>query len=159
MTAGRRQALEVLAASIAAVGGQGRQGRREIPAVLKRYAEAWLANDLKTIVACYHDQFSLHYFGSNPLSGHHIGKAKALAVLAEFGRLTDRRLLSIVDIMAGAHRGAIVVRERLGRAEAATEVERMLLYRVQEGQFVECWVYDADQPLIDSLLSTPPERR
>src|SRR3954468_18682758 len=34
-----------------------------------RYANAWLAGDRATLTACYHEDFTLHYFGSNPLAG------------------------------------------------------------------------------------------
>ena len=54
--------------------------------------------------------------------------------------------------MAGPERGAIVARERLGIDRAAVEVERVLVYTVVEGQLHECWVYDADPPLIDRLV-------
>lgn len=57
--------------------------------------------------------------------------------------------------MTGAGRGVILARERLGRAGNARDVERVLVYRVEDGLLAECWVYDADQVLIDRLL-TPP---
>ena len=43
-----------------------------------RYAGAWLAGDRAALAACYHDDFTLHYFGRNPLAGDHTGKAAAL---------------------------------------------------------------------------------
>lgn len=148
----RRDALAMLAASVAP-SEDNRQGEAGIRAALERYASVWLANDLPAIVACYHDRFTLHYFGSNPLSGVHVGKRAALATLAEFGRLTGRRLLEVVDIMAGANRGVILARERLGRGGDARDVERILVYRVQDGLLAECRVYDADQAFIDALLT------
>lgn len=148
----RRDALAMLAASVT-LTEEDRQGDASTRTALDRYAAAWLANDLPAIVACYHDQFTLHYFGSNPLSGDHVGKPAALATLAEFGRLTGRQLLGVIDIMAGAGRGVILVRERLGRAGDAHDVERVLVYRVQDGLLAECWVYDADQARIDALLT------
>ena len=65
-----------------------------------RYASAWLAGDRAALAACYHDDFTLHYFGRNPLAGSHNGKAAALGILAEVTRRTNRRLLAIVDVMA-----------------------------------------------------------
>lgn len=152
----RRDALAMVAASVAPTDGD-RPGDAGIRAALERYAAAWTANDLGAIVACYHDRFTLHYFGANPLSGVHVGKPAALAALAEFGRLTGRQLLAVIDILAGADLGAILARERLGRAGDAREVERVLVYRVEHGLLAECWVYDADQALIDALL-TPKTR-
>ena len=125
----------------------------EIRTALDRYAAAWVRNDLAAIVACYHDDFTLHYFGHNALSGRHVGKAAALAVLADFTRRTARQLTAVKDVMAGADRGAIVARERLGPSPGI-EVERVLVYAVVDGQLRECWVYDQDQPLIDRLIGT-----
>jgi ketosteroid isomerase-like protein len=75
-------------------------------AAVRRYADAWKAGDLAGIFACYHEDFTLHYGGANPLSGVHAGKAAALQVLAEVSRRTNRKLEEIVDVGAGD--GALV---------------------------------------------------
>jgi ketosteroid isomerase-like protein len=118
-----------------------------------RYAVAWLAGDRPALAACYDDDFTLHYFGRNPLAGDHKGKAAALAVLAEVTRRTNRRLLAIIDIMAGPERGALLVRERFERDGKAAELERLLVYAVRDGLLGECWVYDQDQTLVDAFLA------
>jgi hypothetical protein len=46
---------------------------------VKRYADAWVANDLRAIVDSYHDEVVFHYFGRSPLAGTHRGKAACLA--------------------------------------------------------------------------------
>ncbi|WP_374471799.1 nuclear transport factor 2 family protein [Phenylobacterium sp.] len=121
----------------------------EIRRTLERYADAWRAGDFAAMTACYADDFVLHYGGRNALSGDHLGKAEAVRVLVEFTRRTGRRLVAIVDVLAGgAGRGSIIAREAFGDAE----VERVLVYRVAEGRLAECWVLDADQPLIDRLV-------
>lgn len=119
---------------------------------VSRYATAWLAGDRAALAACYHDDFTLHYFGRNPLAGNHTGKAVALGVLAEVTRRTNRRLLAIVDIIAGPERGALLVRERFERDGRTAEVERLLVYAVRDGLLSECWVYDQDQMLVDAFL-------
>lgn len=122
----------------------------EIRATLERYAAAWSAGDLAAITACYHEGFSLHYFGKNALSGDHVGKAAVLATLADFTRRTGRRLLRIVAVAAGPERGMLISREALG--PQALEVERVLIFTVQRGLLKDCWVYDQDQGLIDRLV-------
>ncbi len=124
----------------------------DVRSAIERYAKAWLAGDLAAIIDCYHDDFTLHYFGSNALSGDHVGKVAALSTLAEFGRRTQRRLQAIVATMAGPQRGAIIARERLGIGSAAVELERVFVYAVRDGRLSECWSYDAEQPLIDRLI-------
>ncbi len=118
-----------------------------------RYASAWLAGDRAALAACYHDDFTLHYFGSNPLAGDHRGKMAALAILAEVTRRTNRKLLGIIDIMAGPERGALLVRERFERDGKAEEFERLLVYAVRDGLLWECWVWDQDQAAVDAYLA------
>lgn len=118
-----------------------------------RYAQAWLAGDRSALAACYHEDFTLHYFGRNPLAGDHRGKTPALAVLAEVTRRTNRKLLDIIDIMAGPERGALLVRERFERDGKAAEFERLLVYAVRDGLLCECWVWDRDQAAVDEYLA------
>ena len=118
-----------------------------------RYANAWLAGDRAALAACYHDDFTLHYFGRNSLAGDHGGKMAALAILAEVTRRTNRKLLGIVDIMAGPERGALLVRERFERDGKAAEFERLLVYAVRDGLLWECWVWDQDQAAVDLYLA------
>jgi uncharacterized protein len=120
---------------------------------VSRYATAWLAGDRQTMLACYHDDFTLHYFGGNPLAGVHAGKSAALAILIEFTRRANRKLISIVDVMTGPELGAILVRERFARDSKTAEVERLLVYSVRDGLLHHCWVYDQDQALVDSFLA------
>ena len=117
------------------------------------YASAWLAGDRAALAACYHNHFTLHYFGRNPLAGDHSGKAASLAILAEVTRRTNRKLLGIIDIMAGPERGALLVRERFERDGDSAEFERLLVYAVRDGLLSECWVYDQDQAAIDAYLA------
>lgn len=125
----------------------------EIYAVVKHYADAWAANDLRAIVDCYHDEVVFHYFGNSPLAGTHRGKAACLAVLKRVREMTNRKLLSIRDVLAGDHFGLIVALERFGRNGTAIEIERLFRYKVRDGKLAECWVYDEDQRLVDQYWS------
>jgi uncharacterized protein len=120
---------------------------------LSGYAAAWLAGDRQAMLASYHDDFTLHYFGRNPLAGIHRGKAAALAILAEVTRRTNRKLSGIVDVMAGPERGALLVREIFQRDGKTAEVERLLVYAVRDELIWQCWVYDQDQALVDTFLA------
>jgi ketosteroid isomerase-like protein len=131
----------------------GSSAAEPIREAVARYAAAWQAGDRAGVVASYHDDFTLHYFGANPLAGVHRGKQAALAVLAEVTRRTNRKLLGIVDVMAGGERGAILARERFSRNGKSAEVERLLVYSVRDGLLWHCWVYDQDQALVDSFLA------
>ncbi len=120
-----------------------------IHAVVKRYADAWVANDLRTIVDSYHDEVVFHYFGRSALAGTHRGKAACLAILKQVRERTNRRLVSIRDVLAGDLFGLIVAVERFERGGESVEIERMLRYSVRDGKLAECWIYDEDQRLVD----------
>ena len=120
---------------------------------MQRYAAAWRSGDRAAIADCYHDEFTLHYFGQNPCAGDHVGKQAALAALASFSARTNRRLLSIVDVMAGPNRAAIIARESFDRGGRRAEFERVLVYAIRDGKLHECWVFDADRAAVDSFLA------
>lgn len=124
-----------------------------VRAVLDRYADAWQRSDMTTLQDCYHELFTLHYFGNHSLSGTHSGKTRALDVLRTFSHLTQRRLVRIESVMAGSERGALLVREQFGLGNTAVEIERVLIYSVADERLRECWVYDSDPGLLDRFLS------
>jgi uncharacterized protein len=120
-----------------------------IYSVVRRYADVWIANDLRAIVDCYHDDVVFHYFGRSPLAGTHRGKAACLAILKQVREKTNRKLISVRDVLAGDHFGLIVAVERFERNGVPVEIERMLRFSVRDGKLAACWVYDEDQRLVD----------
>jgi ketosteroid isomerase-like protein len=129
------------------------QGSEDIYSVVKRYADAWAANDVATVIDCYHNDIVFHYFGRGPLAGEHRGKAACLAVLKAIRERTNRRLLAIRDVLAGERFGIVVALEKLERDGKPVEVERLLKYTVRDGKLAECWIYDEDQRLVDELFA------
>jgi len=119
--------------------------------VAERYCAAWLAGDLGALLDCYADEFTLHYFGHSRFAGDHVGKQAAVNTLLEVGATAIRTLLGVDEITAAPGAAVIVVRERLERGGESFEVRRLFRYRIDGGQFVECWLYDEDQALIDRL--------
>jgi hypothetical protein len=127
----------------------------ETMAVLQRYAERWLAGDVDALFASYAEDAVFHYYGTSDLAGDHAGRDAVLTVLIAASSRAARELLEIVDVLAGANRGAIVARERLTRDGESHDVTRVFLYRVEGDRIAECWLYDEDQALIDRLWSPP----
>lgn len=127
--------------------------RPEIHAVVRRYADAWAARDMKTLVDCYHDDVVFHYFGRSPLAGEHRGKPACLALLAQVREKTNRKLLEIRDVLAGEHFGLVVAVEQFERDGKNVVLERLLRYTVRDGKLAECWIYDEDQRLVDDYLA------
>ena len=120
---------------------------------VQRYAAAWRSGDRAALADCYHDDFTLHYFGQNPFAGDHIGKQAALTTLAKFAARASRKLIAIVDVMAGSARGVIIARESFERDGRRVEFERILVYAIKDGKLHECWVLDGDRAAIDSFLA------
>lgn len=121
-------------------------------AAARRYADAWAAGDFPAMMATYAEGFVLHWFGENPFATTHVGRDAAVQALMAFTQRTDRRLLEVVDVMAGASRAVIIAREQVTVADETRAIERVLVYRVADGLLAECWVYDQDQRLIDRAL-------
>jgi hypothetical protein len=124
---------------------------REVAETLRRYADAWAASDLDTVLSMYHDAFELHYMGESPLAGTHTGKDAALVALGAASVRTARRLVEVEDVLVGDTLGALIAVEDLG--DPPRRVRRVLLYRVQDGLLRECWLFDEDQRFIDHLWS------
>lgn len=120
--------------------------------VIARYAALWLAGDFANLFALYADEFVLHYGGAHRLSGTHVGKDAALKAMGAFSAATGRKLVAVIDTMAGPERAVQIVRERMTTPEGAREVERVFVYRIENGSMRECWLYDSDQALIDRLI-------
>lgn len=123
-------------------------------AAARRYVDAWLAGDFAAMMATYAEDFMLHWFGANPFAGTYHGKAEAIPALMAFTERTQRRLAVIVDVTAGPSRAVVIVREAITVEGVTHEIERVLVYRTEEGLLAECWVYDQDQRLIDAALSS-----
>lgn len=121
-------------------------------ALVERYAAAWLAGDTATCIACYHDRFTLHYFGHNALSGDHSGKADALGVLREMGLRTHWRPTAIKATLVGRTHVAIVATVAYGPEANRIQRDRVLVFTTEDDLLRECWAYDQDQQLMDQLI-------
>jgi hypothetical protein len=133
-------------------GGSG-TATEAIRSVIERYADAWQRRD-PAAFALYHPQFTIHWFGQNPLSGTHVGAQKVQRALGELARRTNRSLVKIVATLAGPERGAIIARESFGTGAARIEIDRVLIFTVADDLLRECWVYDADPTLLDRFFAT-----
>lgn len=117
--------------------------------VLRRYADAWQAGDLDRLLACYGDDFTLHYAGGSRFAGTHVGKDAAVGVMAEVSTVAPRTLLSVDDVLASGGGGALVVTEELTRDGETAALQRVLRYRVADGLLRECWLHETDQTTVD----------
>lgn len=121
----------------------------ETLATLRSYAASWLGGDFDAVLGAYADDVVFHYFGQTDLAGAHVGKSTAVDAMAAVSARAPRRILEIIDILAGDHFGAIIAVEELSRDGEVTTARRVFVYRVDAGQIMECWVLDEDQSEID----------
>lgn len=110
----------------------------EVESVARRYADAWLKNDLEVLIDSYHDEVVFHYFGRSPLAGTHRGKAACLALLKKVRERTNRQLLEIHDILASDKHAVILARERFERDGRVLELNHALMYHVRDAKLAEC---------------------
>jgi ketosteroid isomerase-like protein len=127
--------------------------KSEVFQVLAPYAAALTANDPEKMIAAYHDDAVIHYFGSNPFAGTVKGKTALLEVFKRIRQKVNRRIMSVVDLLIGQEYGVVIVLERWERDGSAVELERVFRYKVGDGKILEVWAYDRDQALVDRLLS------
>lgn len=127
---------------------------------VRRYADAWSANDIAAVVDLYSENFVLLYFGDGPLAGDDVGKDAALAALVEATQGSGRQLDEIEELTVSIF-GTIVAPEGVRDPSAGDEgsqalrvIRRVFLYEVRDGKLVECWLYDEDQGAIDELWRT-----
>jgi uncharacterized protein len=154
MKYGRRDLLAGAAALVGVPVSEGGSGATEATrSVIERYADAWQRRD-PAAFALYHPQFTIHWFGHNPLSGTHVGAEQVQRALAELARRTNRSLVKIIATLAGPERGAIIARESFGTGDARIEIDRVLIFTVADDRLRECWVYDADPTLLDRFFAT-----
>ncbi len=110
---------------------------------------AWRAGDITRMFDAYDDDVVFHYSGETDLAGDHVGKDAAVQAMIAASTRATRTLVDIVDVLVGERLGAIVAIERFERDGESTDVQRVLLYRVEDGRIIECWLYDTDQRQID----------
>jgi hypothetical protein len=121
--------------------------------VVEAYAKAWLGGNAGEIIAFYHDDFTLHYFGQSPMAGDHVGKAASVVALAKVQKMVNRKLLAIEDVLGGSEFVSMMSREQWQRDGKTLELRRLLLFKTKDGKLSECWLYDEDQRAVDEFWS------
>jgi uncharacterized protein len=127
----------------------------DIRSVLDSYADAWRRGDVRALSSLYHDNFTLHYPGTHALAGTHSGKEKSLRVLRTVTERTNRKLVSIIDVMTGSQRGCLNVTEQWSRNGETALLERVFVYTVRDAKLEQCWLFDANQEIVAKFLAGP----
>ena len=65
---------------------------------------------IATVLAMYHDDFVLHYYGESPLAGDDVGRDAAIGTSMEATTRSRRQLDAIEDVLGGDTYAAIIAR-------------------------------------------------
>ncbi len=127
--------------------------KAEVERVVGGYWDALRAGRNGEAFDAYADDLVFHYYGQNPVSGDHVGKAACLAVLARIAARTQRKVLDVTEMVFGEDRATVVVRESFERAGQVAILDRTFIYRVAGGKIAEVWILDQDQLTVDRFLA------
>lgn len=116
---------------------------------VERYVSAWQNGDLDTLIDCYDVDIVARYGGTSRFAGTHVGRDAFLRVLAESSAAADRTLVSVDQWHDDGDAGAVFATERFTTDGGHRIVPRALRYRIRSGRFIECWLFDLDQHVVD----------
>ena len=132
---------------------------------MRRYSEALTAGKAAHVLPFFADDLVLHIPGRSPHAGTFRGKDAVLAYYTRLFRDTDGRFqpLGVDDILASDTHAASLVRWRVERDGRVLEIDRVVVYRIEDEKIAEIWVRDWDQYAYDELFAgaaadAPPSR-
>src|SRR4051794_12636273 len=120
---------------------------------MRRYLAAMESGDREAAFAFYADDLVAHVPGRSALAGVLRGREAFAAYVREVVSRVDDIELELVDMLAGAERVALLLRERLRGPTGEIEIRRANVYRIRDGRIAEIWIHEADQYAIDEFLA------
>ena len=122
--------------------------------LIRRYSAALTAGRAADALPFYADDLVLHIPGRSPHAGTFHGQDAVLAYYTRLFRDTDGRFepLGVDDILASDTHAASLVRWRVERNGRSMDIDRVVIYRIDDGRIAEIWVRDWDQYAYDELF-------
>ncbi len=126
--------------------------------LLRRYSEVLTKGQAAEVLPFFSDDLQLHIPGRSPHAGTFRGPDAVLAYYTRIFQDTEGHFenLGIDDIMASDTHAASLVRWRVHRGDRTLDIDRVVVYRIEDGKIAEIWVRDWDQYGYDELFSDPP---
>jgi ketosteroid isomerase-like protein len=90
-----------------------------------------------------------------PWAGKHRGPEAILDFLARVGEVADEFRAQLIDVLASDERVLIVFHVALAIGAHRTELDYLMLARMQDGRFAEIWSAPLDPGAIEEFWSGP----
>jgi ketosteroid isomerase-like protein len=122
---------------------------------MRRYSAALTAGQAAEVLPYYAEDLVLHIPGRSPHAGTFHGQDAVLAYYTRIFRDTEGRFesLGVDDILASDTHAASLVRWRVTRGERTLEIDRVVVYRIEDERIAEIWVRDWDQYGYDEVFA------
>jgi len=123
--------------------------------LMRRYSAALTAGQAAEVLPYYAEDLVLHIPGRSPHAGTFHGQEAVLAYYTRIFRDTEGRFesLGVDDILASDTHAASLVRWRVTRGDRTLEIDRVVIYRIEDGRIAEIWVRDWDQYGYDEVFA------
>jgi hypothetical protein len=121
---------------------------------MTRYLAAMRGGDREAGYGFFAEDVVFHIPGRSRFAGTHRGREAARDYIESAIAVThDGEVeVELVDMLSSDERVALIVRERFHRPEGIIEIRRSNVYRVEEDQITEIWIFEGDQYEVDALL-------
>ena len=126
--------------------------------LMQRYSAALSAGQAADALPFYAEDLVLHIPGRSPHAGTYHGQDAVLAYYTRMFQDTDGQFenLGVEDILVSDTRAASLVHWRVRRGDRTIDIDRVVVYRIQDGRIAEIWVRDWDQYAYDELFADVP---
>lgn len=122
--------------------------------LLRKAYENIAKGDVPGALALYDDSIVFHVPGTNQLAGDHTGKAAVGATMRKFKELSGGTFkLQPVQIVANDGYGFVLAQASAGRNGKTIAEQPVQLWRFEDGEPVEVWLYPRDQRAFDEFWS------
>ena len=123
--------------------------------LMRRYSAALQAGQAAEALPFYAEDLVLHMPGRGPHSGTFTGQDAVLDYYTKVFQATDGRfeVVGVDDILASDDHAASLVRWRLHKDGRTLDVDRVVVYRIEDAKIKEIWVRDWDQYAYDEFFS------
>lgn len=123
--------------------------------LLHEYHEAWGRGDQEAGIAFYAEDVLVHMGGNGPLAGIYRGRdAFVNDWIGRVNTYVDRWEVGGEDeiLLMGDDGVLMMVHEVWGKGDRLVKTDRLGFYRFKDGQIVECYFSDMNQPEVEAFF-------